>query len=114
MSMNNIHNHDYVFGCIMININGKVILYGDKITDSMQFLIDETSRRKKVQKEYNKTHKIQPQAIYKSMEDIKLTTAVADQSVDSNQEDGVIIDDNTLDGIEAKASLELLKIKATE
>ena len=93
------------------NINGKVILYGDKITDSMQFLIDETSRRKKVQKEYNKTHKIQPQTIYKSMEDIKLTTAVADKSVDSNQEDDVIIDDNTLDGIEAKASLESLKRK---
>ena len=93
------------------NINGKVILYGDKITNSMQYLIDETARRKKVQKEYNKTHKIQPQTIYKSMEDIKLTTAVADQSVNYNEEDGVIIDATTLDGIEAKASLESLKRK---
>ena len=93
------------------NINGKVILYGDKITDSMQYLIDETARRKKVQKEYNKTHKIQPKTIYKSMEDIKLTTAVADQSANSNQEDGVIFDVTTLDGIEAKASLESLKRK---
>ena len=93
------------------NINGKVILYGDKITDSMQYLIDETSRRKKVQKEYNKTHKIQPQTIYKSIEDIKLTTAVADQSVDSNQENDAIIDDSTLDGIEVKASLDSLKRK---
>ena len=40
------------------NINGKVILYGDKVTDSMQYLIDETERRKKVQIEYNKTHKL--------------------------------------------------------
>ena len=64
------------------NINGKVILYGDKVTDSMQYLIDETERRKKVQIEYNKTHKIQPRTIYKSVEDIILTTAVADESSD--------------------------------
>lgn len=93
------------------NVNGKVILYGDKITASMQYLIDETNRRKKVQKEYNKSHKIQPQTIYKSMEDIRLTTAVADKNADSNQDDFVYIDDSTLDGIEAKSSLESLKRK---
>ena len=38
------------------NIHGKVILYGDKITDSIQYLIDETKRRKKIQSEYNKKH----------------------------------------------------------
>jgi excinuclease ABC subunit B len=93
------------------NVNGRVILYGDKVTDSMKHLIDETSRRKKVQKEYNKSHKIQPQTIYKSTEDIRLTTAVADKNADSNQDDGVSIDDSTLDGIEAKSSLESLKRK---
>ena len=93
------------------NVNGRVILYGDKVTDSMKHLIDETSRRKKVQKEYNKSHKIQPQTIYKSTEDIRLTTAVADKNADSNQDDGVFIDDSTLDGIEAKISLESLKRK---
>ena len=93
------------------NVNGKVILYGDKVTGSMQHLIDETSRRKKVQKEYNKSHKIQPQTIYKSMEDIKLTTAVADKTTDTNQDEGVFINDSTLDGIEAKISLESLKRK---
>ena len=92
------------------NINGKVILYADKVTDSMQYLIDETERRKKVQIEYNKTHKIQPRTIYKSVEDIKLTTAVADESSDYNN-NKIIIDDSTLDGIEAKASLETLKRK---
>ena len=93
------------------NINGKVILYGDKVTDSMQYLIDETERRKKVQIEYNKTHKIQPRTIYKSVEEIKLTTAVADESSDYNNDDKIIIDDSTLDGIEGKASLESLKRK---
>lgn len=93
------------------NINGKVIMYGNKITDSMQHLIDETARRKKVQKEYNKTHKIQPQTIYKSIEDIRLTTAVADESNKLNKDKSIEIDDSTLDGIETKASLEELKRK---
>jgi excinuclease ABC subunit B len=93
------------------NINGKVILYGDKVTASMQHLIDETERRKKVQIEYNKTHKIQPRTIYKSMEDIRLTTAVADKSSDQNLEDVVNIDVSTLDGIETKTSLDDLKRK---
>ena len=77
----------------------------------MQYLIDETARRKKVQKEYNKTHKIQPKTIYKSIEDIKLTTAMADKSTNFSQENDVIIDDSTLDGMETKASLEELKRK---
>ena len=86
-------------------------MYGNKITDSMQYLIDATARRKKVQNEYNKTHKIQPQTIYKSMEDIKLTTAVADESSKPNKEESCEIDDSTLDGIETKAFLDDLKRK---
>ena len=35
------------------NVNGKVILYADKITDSIQYLVDETARRRKLQSEYN-------------------------------------------------------------
>jgi len=93
------------------NVNGKVILYGDKVTDSMKYLIDETVRRKKVQSEYNKIHKIQPQTIYKSLEDIKLTTAVADESSLRSKDVSVKIDDSTLDGIETKVSLEELKRK---
>ena len=46
-----------------------------------------------------------------TQEDIKLTTAVADKTTDTNQDDGVFIDDSTLDGIEAKISLESLKRK---
>ena len=45
------------------------------------------------------------------MEDIRLTTAVLDKTTDTNQDDGVFIDDSTLDGIEAKISLESLKRK---
>lgn len=60
------------------NVNGKVILYADKITKSMQKMIDETNRRRKIQIEYNEKHGIEPQTVYKTIEDILATTVVAD------------------------------------
>ncbi len=60
------------------NVGGKVILYGDFVSDAMQYLIDETSRRRKIQEEYNLKHNITPKTIYKSTEDIMHSTAVAD------------------------------------
>jgi len=57
---------------------GEVILYGDKVTDAMNYLISETKRRRKVQETFNKKHGITPKTIYKSVENIMQTTAVAD------------------------------------
>lgn len=48
------------------NINGKVIMYADKMTDSMRKTIDETNRRREMQMAYNKKHKITPTQIQKS------------------------------------------------
>lgn len=60
------------------NAEGMVILYADRITNSMQRLIDETNRRRKLQSEYNKENGINPVTIYKSLEEILNSTSVAD------------------------------------
>ena len=60
------------------NVNGKVIMYADKITESMRKTITETNRRRKLQTEYNKKNGIVPATIYKSMEDILSSTSIAD------------------------------------
>jgi excinuclease ABC subunit B len=60
------------------NVNGRVIMYADIITQSMQKTIRETNRRKKLQKKYNEEHNIIPATIYKSMEEILASTSIAD------------------------------------
>ena len=62
------------------HINGSVILYGDRVTDAMQNLIDESTRRRKIQEAYNRRHQIKPQSVYKSIDDIMQSTAVADSA----------------------------------
>ena len=62
------------------NINGKVLMFADKITGSMQRAINETERRRKIQTEYNIVHNITPQSIHKSINEIMMSTKVANQS----------------------------------
>ncbi|MDD5369681.1 MAG: excinuclease ABC subunit UvrB [Anaerolineaceae bacterium] len=52
------------------NINGKVIMYADRVTDSMRRALDETNRRRAKQDAYNKAHGIQPLTIIKAVRDI--------------------------------------------
>ncbi len=64
------------------NARGTVIMYADKVTDSMQRAIDETNRRRALQEEYNLIHGITPETLYKTREEILQTTAVADEKAD--------------------------------
>lgn len=60
------------------NVNGKVVMYADKITESMRKTITETNRRRKLQKQYNDENNITPTTIYKSLEEILSSTSIAD------------------------------------
>ncbi len=60
------------------NVNGKAILYADKMTGSMQRALDEMSRRREIQRAYNIEHNITPMSIVKSLDEVRLSTHVAD------------------------------------
>ena len=60
------------------HINGQVILYGDRISDAMDYLIKESTRRRKIQEKFNKKHGIIPKSVYKSTDQIMGSTTVAD------------------------------------
>ncbi len=62
------------------NANGRVIFYADEITKSMELTMKETSRRRKIQEEYNKKHHIIPKTIEKEIRNIVRVTHVAEKS----------------------------------
>src|SRR5574344_3133456 len=65
------------------NVNGRVIMYADIISDSMKRAIDETNRRRKIQEEYNKEHGITPKTIVKEIRDV--ITNSEEKIVDKNK-----------------------------
>lgn len=85
------------------NENGHVIMYADTITDSMQYAIDETERRRKIQDAYNKANGITPKTIAKAVRDLITISEIATGKGGSN--DGVEKD------LESMSIKELEKIK---
>lgn len=63
------------------NSDGKVIMYADKVTDSMRYAISETNRRRSIQEAYNEEHGITPTTIVKKVFDIIQATEVAEEKV---------------------------------
>jgi excinuclease ABC subunit B len=60
------------------HINGRAVMYADHITGSMQRALDEMTRRREIQQRFNQEHGITPRSIVKSMEEVRLSTHVAD------------------------------------
>ena len=87
------------------NINGKVIFYADKITKSMEKVINETNRRRIIQKDYNKKNNIIPRSIVKSNEEIFISTSVADKNIKNKKES----DENFYENFDKDLGIEMLK-----
>ena len=93
------------------NANGKVIFYADKITDSMQKCMDETSRRRKIQEEYNRVNNIIPKTIIKEIGE-ELTII---NDVSANVYDEITVEDyRKLTKIEQNKLLEKLEKEMKE
>lgn len=86
------------------NTDGKVIMYADELTESMERAITETNRRRKIQSEYNKEHGITPKTINKSVRDTIKATVVED--ISSEYE---IKKDEDINDIITKLTDEMLK-----
>ncbi len=84
------------------NIQGKVVMYADKITDSMAKAIGETNRRRTIQEAYNKEHGIVPQGIIKKVRDVIEATKVAEDK----ERYGI---KETLDEMEKEDILDIIK-----
>ncbi len=93
------------------NINGRVIFYADKITNSIKSVIEETQRRRQLQIDHNNKNGIIPKTILKSIDDIKLSTAVADERDDYFDIDQNKISEIEIENIEDIEALENLKKK---
>jgi len=96
------------------HVNGQVILYGDKISDAMEYLINESSRRRKIQENYNKDNGIEPVSIYKSTDQILGSTTVADSMHDEEPEKYKSRRGDDFSKIDKKLALDMMREEMIE
>ena len=91
------------------NLGGSVILYADGISEAMDYLINETKRRRKIQVKYNKKNKITPKTVYKSTEDVMYSTAVADSIQDYGNKIGYSRKGIDFDKMDKQMAIEMMR-----
>jgi len=94
------------------NVDGKVIMYADRVTGSMKRAIDETERRRKIQLAFNKEHGITPQTIRKAVADVIEATKVAEEEVSYSVLEDVLEDPKNMDEILKKLDKEMREAAA--
>jgi len=77
-----------IIGRAARNVEGKAIMYADKITDSMQTVIDETERRRRIQREYNEEHGITPKTIEKELKPLVDPALISNKNFDLEERNG--------------------------
>ncbi len=96
------------------NVGGEVYLYADTISEAMEHLISETKRRRKIQLDYNKKHGITPKTIYKSIDDIKHSTFVADSMVEPEFEYKTSRRGDDFSKLDKQMALDMIRDEMTE
>ncbi|HCX65950.1 MAG TPA: excinuclease ABC subunit B, partial [Eubacteriaceae bacterium] len=99
------------------NVDGKVILYGDKITPSMRKALDETERRRKIQTAFNQEHGITPMSIVKTIHDEIKATKAAEEEAEYLTGEGEVLEEKSIEELEKemrKAAQNLEFEKAAE
>lgn len=89
------------------NSEGRVIMYADKITDSMDRAISETNRRRKIQQAYNEEHGITPTTIKKKVRDLISISKKAEQALDSLEKDPESMSKKELEGLIRKLTKQM-------
>ena len=99
------------------NVSGKAILYADRMTGSMQRAIDEMSRRREIQRAYNIEHNITPMSIVKSLDEVRLSTHVADartERPDTKKKDRSLVPPDLHDPAQRAAAMAALEQQMKE